>query len=97
MIINLQNFIDREQAIWDELDAVLVRIGREPFGSFKLDELKRFHYLAERTSADLVHIREFVTQIELQNYLESLVSRAYSEIQEKAYEQYAVSTDSLVL
>ena len=83
MIIDLQNFIDREQAIWDELDTLLLRIGREPFGSFKLDELKRFHYLAERTSADLVHIREFVTQTELQAYLESLVSRAYSEIQEK--------------
>ncbi len=83
MIINLQKFIDREKPVWDELDALLVRIGREPYGSFDLEELKRFHYLAERTSADLVHIREMVTQAELQAYLESLVSRAYGEIQEK--------------
>lgn len=83
MIINLQQFIDREQPIWDELEKLLVRIGREPFGTFDLAELKRFHYLAERTSADLVHIRELVTQTELQTYLESLVSRAFSEIQEK--------------
>ncbi len=83
MIINLQQFIDREQPVWDELEELLVRMGREPFGTFDLDELQRFHYLAERTSADLVHIREFVTQTELQNYLESLVSRAFSEIQEK--------------
>ncbi len=83
MIINLQQFIDHEQPVWDELEGLLVRIAREPFGSFDLDELKRFHYLAERTSADLVHIRAFVTQTDLQNYLESLVSRAFGEIQEK--------------
>lgn len=83
MIINLQHFIDKEQPIWDELAQLLVRVGRDSYGSFSLADLKRFHYLAERTSADLVHIREFVTQTELQQYLESLVSRAYSEIQEK--------------
>lgn len=83
MIINLQKFIDEEQPVWDELDGLLVKIGREPYGKYSLEQLKRFHYLAERTSADLVHIREFVTQTELQAYLESLVSRAYSEIQEK--------------
>lgn len=83
MIINLQSFIDKEQPVWDELEALLERIGREPFGSFNLEELKQFHYLAERTSADLVQIREFVTQTELQTYLESLVSRAFGEIQEK--------------
>jgi uncharacterized membrane protein SpoIIM required for sporulation len=83
MIINLQKFIDEEQPIWDELDAMLVKIGRDPYGSLSLDKLKRFHYLAERTSADLIHIRELVTQNELQHYLESLVSRAYGEIQAK--------------
>jgi len=83
MIVNLQCFIDTEQPIWDELDELLIRMEREPFGSFELSDLKRFHYLAERTSAGLVQIREFVTQTELQNYLESLVSRSYSEIQGK--------------
>ncbi|WP_372806024.1 stage II sporulation protein M [Pontiella sp.] len=83
MIINLQSFIEKERPVWDELEALLVRIGREPFGSFELEELKRFHYLAERTSSDLIRIREFVTQTELQAYLESLVSRAFGEIQEK--------------
>jgi uncharacterized membrane protein SpoIIM required for sporulation len=83
MILNLRRFIDKERPVWDELEALLARIAREPFGSFKLEELKRFHYLAERTSDDLVQIREFVTQTELQAYLESLVSRAFGEIQEK--------------
>jgi len=83
MIINLQSFIKKEQPVWDELEELLVRIGNEPFGSFTVDELKHFHYLAERTSADLIQIRGFVTQTELQAYLESLVSRAFSEIQEK--------------
>ena len=83
MIINLQKFIDQERPVWDELEEFLVKIGREPFGTFDLTELRRFHYLAERTSADLVRIREFVTQTELQSYLESLVSRAFSEVQGK--------------
>lgn len=83
MIINLQKFIDQEQPVWDELDGLLLKIGREPRGSYSLDQLKRFHYLVERASADLVHIREFVHQTELQTYLESLVSRACSEIQEQ--------------
>lgn len=83
MILNLQKFIKKEQPIWSELETMLERIGAEPFGTFGLDELKRFHYLAERTAADLVHIRAFVTQRELQSYLESLVSRAFGEIQEK--------------
>ncbi|QHI68407.1 stage II sporulation protein M [Tichowtungia aerotolerans] len=82
MIINLQNFIEREKPVWDELDTLLTRISREPFGSFELEELKRFHYLSERTSADLVQIRDFANQNELQAYLESLVSRSFSEIQE---------------
>lgn len=83
MIIDLQHFIDREKPVWDELEHLLVKIENEPYGRFSLDQLKRFHYLAQRTSTDLVQIREFVTQTELQNYLESLVSRAFREIQEK--------------
>ena len=82
MIINLQHFIDREKPVWDELDTLLTRISRDPFGSMELQELKRFHYLTERTASDLIQIRDLINQKELQTYLESLVARAYSELQE---------------
>ncbi len=83
MIIDVQRFVERERPFWKELEGHLERLGRDPYGSLDLDGLKRLHYLAERTSADLVQIRDLVTETELQLYLESLVSRAFCEIQDK--------------
>jgi uncharacterized membrane protein SpoIIM required for sporulation len=47
-----------------------------------LEQARRFHYLYERTSAGLVRIMTFSSEPEIRRYLENLVARAYSEIQE---------------
>ena len=47
-----------------------------------LTEVQRLHYLYERCSADLARLDTFSTEPRLRAFLESLVSRAYSEIHE---------------
>ena len=47
-----------------------------------LAEIQRLHYLYERCSADLARLDTFSTEPRVREYLESLVSRAYSEIHE---------------
>ncbi len=83
MIVDVQRFIEKEKPYWQELDELLGQLGRDSSGQFDLSRLKRFQYLAERASADLVQVRDLVTHAELRLYLESLVSRAYCEMQEK--------------
>ena len=82
MIIDLEKFIEAERPHWTALESVLDRLERDPGGPLALEELKRFHYLYERTSADLARITTFASEPETRRYLESLVARAYAEIHE---------------
>src|SRR5258706_9622506 len=47
-----------------------------------LDQLRHFHYLYERASADLAKITTFSSEPETRRYLENRVARAYGEIHE---------------
>jgi uncharacterized membrane protein SpoIIM required for sporulation len=82
MIIDLARFVQTETACWDELDAALAKLTTDPLRRMPLQEIQRLHYLYERCSADLVRIDTLAAEPELRDYLESLVSRAYSEIHE---------------
>ena len=87
MIIDLQKFSTTERPLWQELELLLNRFEADPMFRLKLDEAKRFHYLYERTSADLARLVTFSAEPELRRYLENLVARAYSEIHETRGEQ----------
>ena len=80
MIVDLKRFIAKERLIWEELEAAIKRL--QP-GSTKLSltEVQRFHYLYKRTSSGLLKIRTFAAEPSLVQSLESLLSRAYTEIQ----------------
>ena len=78
MILNLKRFIEQEQAYWDELESILH--DRKQGIKFNAQRLKRFSYLYERASGDLVKLSAFSGEKELRIYLESLVARSYSEI-----------------
>ena len=78
MILDLKRFIEQEQACWDELESILH--DRKQGIKFNSMRLKRFSYLYERASGDLVKLSAFSGEKELRIYLESLVGRAYSEI-----------------
>jgi len=82
VIIDLQKFLQTERPAWTELEKILGKLEDEPNWRMDLAQLKHFHYLYERASADLGKIVTFSSEPETRHYLESLVARAYGEIHE---------------
>lgn len=82
MIIDLPRFIAVERPFWTELERALERLGADPTARMSMEELRRFHYLYEKVSADLAKLASFAAEPELRRYLESLTARAYAEIHE---------------
>jgi len=82
MIVDLQKFLKEEGVFWKELEAALDSLEKEPGLTMTLDEVKRFHYLYQRASAGLAKITTFSAEPDIRRYLESLVARAYGEVQE---------------
>lgn len=82
MIIDLERFITEGRPYWDELEEALKRLEADPGTSMDLGGVKRFHYLYQRASADLARMSTFSAEPQTRAYLESLVSRAFSEIHE---------------
>jgi uncharacterized membrane protein SpoIIM required for sporulation len=91
MIIDLEKFSAVERPSWQELEQQLDRMESDPMFRMSLEQARHFHYLYERTSADLAKLVTFSTEPELRRYLENLVARAYSEIHEtrNARKQFA--------
>ena len=73
MIIDIPRFVAAERPYWQELEAMLVRLESEPIARFSLDEIKRFHFLFERTSADLARLTP-QAEPETHQFLQSLVA-----------------------
>ncbi len=82
MIIDLKKFISEERGYWSELEDIVHIVENKPEHRMDLDQIKRFHYLYQRTSTDLVKIMTFSSEPEIRRYLESLVGRAFAEIHE---------------
>ncbi len=82
MIVDLQRFITEERPYWRELEKML-RV-REDRTSHRMSvpQVKRFHYLYQRTSADLAKVMGLSAETDIRRYLESLVSRAYADVHE---------------
>ena len=80
MIIDLQKFIIAERPFWKELEEIIKRLEEDPYRHMGFDEIKRLHYLYQRSSADLVKINTFSAERAIRLYLESLVGRTYSII-----------------
>lgn len=82
MIIDLNKFIKQENRYWEELESILQGLQRNTPVKMDIRQVKRFHYLYQRTSADLAKISTFSAEKELKRYLETLVGSAFSEIHE---------------
>jgi uncharacterized membrane protein SpoIIM required for sporulation len=80
MILDLRKFIERERPIWDELDKLLRKLEDDPAARLTLADAERAHYLYERTSSALVRITTFAAEPTLITFLQALVARAYSEL-----------------
>ena len=82
MIIDLEKFITAERPRWRELEGVLDTLEKDAAHRLSLREVKQFHYLYQRASADLAKVRTFASEPRLCLYLETLVARAYAEVHE---------------
>lgn len=80
MILDLDRFVAAEQPHWQELQRHLARLEGDGPRRMSLEEIRRVHYLYERTTADLAKLATFAAEPELRSYLESLVARAYGEL-----------------
>jgi uncharacterized membrane protein SpoIIM required for sporulation len=82
LIIDLQRFIAGERPYWTELERELDVLEAKPDRRMSLAEVRHFHWLYERTAADLARMITFSSEPETRRYLESLIARAYGEIHE---------------
>jgi uncharacterized membrane protein SpoIIM required for sporulation len=82
MIIDLQRFVATERPHWTQLEHLLDKLEEDPNLRMTLDELRQFHLLFERASADLARISTFSAEPATRRYLENLVARGYGEIHE---------------
>jgi uncharacterized membrane protein SpoIIM required for sporulation len=82
VILDLQRFIATERPGWKDLERILDRLETEPNYRMSLEQLQRFHELYERAAASLAKLTTFSSEPDTRRYLESLVARAYGEIQE---------------
>jgi uncharacterized membrane protein SpoIIM required for sporulation len=82
MIIDLPRFIAAERPSWTELETVLDELQENPKALRTIDQVKRFHFLYQKVSADLARISTFASEPALRHYLEALTARAYAEIHE---------------
>lgn len=82
MIINIAQFIAEERPYWSELEDILNSIEKDKARKLNIKEVKKFHYLYQRTTSDLGRLMTFSSETGIRQYLESLVGRAYCEIHE---------------
>jgi uncharacterized membrane protein SpoIIM required for sporulation len=82
VIINVPHFVATERATWTELEGMLARLESDSAYKMNLAELRRFHFLYQKTSADLARLSTFAFEPQIRRYLESLVGRTYGEIHE---------------
>ena len=65
MIIDIYKFLSEEKKYWQELESILDGHERDPYRKMDIDSIKRFHYLYQRTAADLAKIKSFSSEPEI--------------------------------
>jgi len=84
VILDLPRFIQAERKYWDELHALLNRLEQSPNTHLSLEEMSRLQYLYQRSSSALTRLSGFAAELEVRQYLEALVARAYGEFHPSA-------------
>jgi uncharacterized membrane protein SpoIIM required for sporulation len=80
MILDLPRLIRMEEPYWKELENLLNALESDASRRLSVTEAYRLHYLYRRASSNLVRLSTFASAPEMSSYVETLVSRAYSEI-----------------
>ena len=69
MILDLDQFIQRERPYWDELLDLMRARDIQPDREAPWSEVQRFLYLYQRASADLVKLKTFAGAVEIRVWL----------------------------
>lgn len=78
--MNLQRWINRKEPLWKELEALLQKIDKQGFKSLSATEVRSLSSLYRTVSADLARARTHQLGQTLTHNLQSLTSRAYSQV-----------------
>jgi len=78
--MNLQRWINRKEPLWKELEALLQKINKQGFKSLSATEVRSLSSLYRTVSADLARARTHQLGQTLTHNLQSLTSRAYSQV-----------------
>jgi uncharacterized membrane protein SpoIIM required for sporulation len=84
MIVDLTAFVQREKPIWTELETKLGQWEKDPSHIPALVEAQRLYYLYERTCSALTRVNTFAAEPALVSYLESLLARAYGQLNSRS-------------
>lgn len=82
MIIDLQKFISAERRYWSALEELLNTLESDAAHKMEVAQIKQFHYLYQRTAADLAKVSTLAAETNVRRYLETLVARSYAEVHE---------------
>jgi uncharacterized membrane protein SpoIIM required for sporulation len=77
---DLNQFLNRRQANWSRLEALLERVERGGLQQLSTAEVREFGILYRRTSSDLVTARAKTANAEILQYLNDLVARSYAQV-----------------
>jgi uncharacterized membrane protein SpoIIM required for sporulation len=96
VIIDVPRFVAAEHESWKELEKILDRLEADPLQRMPVDDVRRFHFLYQKASADLARLSTFAFEPQIYRYLESLVARAYGEVHESREKRRQANLGRLV-
>lgn len=83
MIIDMQRFIERRRANWDELEQLCSAYQDKEGKGWPVDRIERMDRLYRRACSDLAQAQSFAADRQIVAYLERLVGRAYGIIYQR--------------
>lgn len=78
MILDLKQFVQKERPTWEALERQLTKLESPAYKAQGVDASWHLRQLISRTSSDLVRLRTYASDPELELYLEQLLARAHS-------------------
>jgi uncharacterized membrane protein SpoIIM required for sporulation len=80
MILNIEKFIRQRSPEWNEFEEMVRSLESGADASLDLKKARRYHYLYERTAADLSKLDAYAGEPQTKRYLESLIARGFGEM-----------------
>jgi uncharacterized membrane protein SpoIIM required for sporulation len=96
VIIDVPRFVATERDSWKQLEMMLDRIEADPLRRLSVEEVRKFHFLYQKASADLARLSTFAFEPQIYRYLESLVARAYGEVHESRERRSRIGLGQLI-